>query len=436
MNKSIKIYIALLVLLFIAIIYVDSRKQKPIDWTPSYSIKDKNPLGLFVFDREIGSLLKGQKIAKFGKTPYEYLQENVEYPDVGYDEDYDNNIQDSVAAASIVDSVAISNDTESAVVIDTTANNYTINGTILNIADVSEIDETSTKELLKFVSKGNNAFISAEYLPDFLLDSLKIETKTEFDYKDSLYNWVANPKLGEQKYKIIEGIGNKYFSKIDTLKTTVLGYQSGDSTRVNFIKVKFNEGNIFLHTQPAAFTNFHLLKGNHYQYAQKILSYIPKGNIFWYLKDQQGNQIDNSPLSYIHSQPALQTALMIFLIGMLFFMIFNARRKQRIVPIIDPLPNTTVDFTKTIGNLYYQEGDHDNIINKKIIYFLEKIRNEYLMDTSKLDEEFIKKLHQKSGKNLADIQRIVFLINAHRKSPHNSVEEDLIAINKAIEKVI
>jgi hypothetical protein len=118
-----------------------------------------------------------------------------------------------------------------------------------------------------------------------------------------------------------------------------------------------------------------------------------------------------------------------------FFMIFNAKRKQRIVPIINPLPNTTVDFTKTIGNLYYQEGDHTTIIDKKIIYFLERVRNEYLMDTTKLDADFVKKLHQKSGKDYFIIEKAVFLINNHRKSPHTSIEDDLVEINKALEKV-
>jgi hypothetical protein len=146
--------------------------------------------------------------------------------------------------------------------------------------------------------------------------------------------------------------------------------------------------------------------------------------------------IDDSPLSYIFSKPALKCAWLTFIFGMFFFMVFNAKRKQRIVPIIKPLPNTTIDFTKTIGNLYYQEGDHDTIINKKIIYFLEKIRGQYLLDTSKLDDDFIKKLAQKSGKKPVDIQNVVFLINNYRRSPHNSVEEDLIAIDTAIEKVV
>lgn len=400
MNKSIKIYIAILVLILVAIIYIDAHKPKPIDWTPTYAINDKIPLGMFVFDQEIKSVLKDQKIEKIKTSPYEFFINKLEYDDDNGDE------------------------------------SYNIKGTFLNIADISTIDKESVKEILYFVSSGNNAFISAENLPEFLLDTLKIKTKVEQKYNDTIYNWVANKNLDDKKYKFIEGVGNQYFSEIDTLKTTVLGYQRGDSTRVNFIRIKYNDGNIYLHTQPVAFTNFHLLKDNHYQYAEKILSYIPKGDIFWYIKNQDSNEISGSPLSYIFSQSALKWAWLMFIFGMIFFMIFNAKRKQRIVPIINPLPNTTIEFTKTIGNLYYQEGDHDNIINKKIIYFLEKIRNQYLIETNKLDDEFIKKLHQKSGKNLVDIQKVVFLINTHKRSPHNSVEEDLIQINNAIEKIV
>ena len=140
-------------------------------------------------------------------------------------------------------------------------------------------------------------------------------------------------------------------------------------------------------------------------------------------------------MSYWLSQPALKWAWYLALLGMLIFMIFNAKRRQRVVPIITPLPNTTLDFTKTIGNLYYQEGDHQNIVDKKIIYFLEKIRNEYLIDTTVLDDNFVKKLHQKTGKNLDDIEKVVRLINYQRKSYNLSIEEDLIEINNAIEKI-
>lgn len=93
-----------------------------------------------------------------------------------------------------------------------------------------------------------------------------------------------------------------------------------------------------------------------------------------------------------------------------------------------------MDFTKTIGNLYYQEGDHHTIIEKKIIYFLEHIRNEYMIDTYTLDDAFIEKLQLKSGKSFEDIKKAVRLIQKHRHQ-FQSTEADVVEINKAIEKL-
>lgn len=424
MDRTLKIYIVLLIFVIAGIVYIDINKPKPIDWSPTYSIKDKIPLGMYVFNEEIEGLLKNQDIEKIEVSPYEYFIDDFDYAE--------DSISASDAAAAVVDTIEVYEDSN----VTPQAQDFYSKGTFMNIEEYSDMDKESVNEICKFVSRGNTVFLSNKQFSEQLQDTLKLEMQSEFNFKDSTFNWVANPKLGKKKYTIKEGANPSYFSKIDTINSTVLGYQSGDSTRVNFIKIKFNSGTFLLHSQPAAFTNFHLLKDNHAEYAQKVLSYIPKGSIFWNIKNQTGKVISDSPLAYWLSQPALRYAWQIFLIGMIVFMIFNAKRKQRIVPIIKPLENTTLDFTKTIGNLYYQEGDHDNIINKKIIYFLERIRNQYLLDTNKLDDDFIKKLQQKSGKNLVDIQKVAYLINTYKKSPHSSVESDLIEMNKAIEKVI
>lgn len=398
MNRNIKIYIAVLVLVFALILAADN-SQKPIDWRPSYSVKDKIPYGLYVLDKEIGGLLKNQKIERVATmTPYEFL--------------------------------------DSKYVADTAAGKYKIKGTFLSISEFESIDDASIKELFYFVSHGNNAFLSMKSFPQYLLDSLKIDFRSDIALSDSTMVWMANPKLDTKKYYLKEDV-NDYFSKIDTLNTTVLGYQGyKPNQKINFIKVPYINGYFYLHTQPAVFTNYHLLKGNHYQYAENVLSYIPKGNVYWYTKGKNNEDISGSPMRFIFSQPALKWAWLFFLLGLIIFILFNAKRRQRIVPILQPLPNLTVDFTKTIGNLYYQEGDHTNIVDKKIIYFLERIRNEYLIDTTNLDNEFIKKLQHKTGKDEKDIQHLVSLINRHRKQYYQSIEEDLIEINTVIEKIL
>lgn len=61
MDRNIKIYIALLVLIFGLILLADKGQPKPIDWTPTYSVNDKIPFGLYVFDQEAKSFLRIRK---------------------------------------------------------------------------------------------------------------------------------------------------------------------------------------------------------------------------------------------------------------------------------------------------------------------------------------------------------------------------------------
>ena len=397
MNKSVRTYLFFLVVVMIGIIALDSSRPKPINWSPTYSINDKIPFGLYVFNKELRSILKPDTLNTINSTAYEYFDDLYDY--------------------------------------DTLVNTYITSGTFIAINDFADFDDESIKELLYFSSHGNTVFLSMKSLPQMLQDSLNFNFNADYPTTATTALWFSNEKLGAEKYNLQEGLGSNYFAKIDTLTTTVLGYQGNDKAQINFIKVPYKQGNFLLHLQPAAFTNYHLLKANHYEYAEKVLSYIPKGNVYWYTKDLTDGYISQNPLRFIFSQPALKAAWYLFLLGMIIFIVFNAKRKQRIVPIIEPLENTTIEFTKTIGNLYFQEGNHHTIIDKKIIFLLDKIRREYLLDTTNLDDKFVQKLQQKTGKNLEDLKQLFYKINQHRKGHYESVENDLVEMNTLIEKI-
>ncbi len=397
MNKSLKLYIILLVAVIFVITALDSAKPKPINWTPTYSINDKIPFGLYVFNQELNSILKPDTLNTVNVTPYEYFDSYYNY--------------------------------------DTLVNSYNTRGSFVAINDFSNFDDESIKELLYFSSHGNSVFLSMKAFPQMLLDSLKFDYGSDFKIDNTASVWFANEKLGTEKYNLVEGLGTNYFSKIDTLNTTVLGYQGNKKAFANFIKVPYKQGNFYLHLQPASFTNYHLLKENHHEYAEKVLSYIPKGNIYWYTRDLTEGYISQNPMRFIFSEPALKTAWYLFLGGMLLFIFFNVKRKQRVVPIIVPLENTTIEFTKTIGNLYFQEGNHHTAIDKKIIYLLDKIRRDYLLDTTILDDKFVQRLQHKTGKNIKDLKQLFYKINQHRKGNFESVESDLVEINTLIEKI-
>lgn len=394
MKKSSTIYIVLLVVILLFIIVSAALGPKSIDWTPTYATKDKTPLGLYIFDKEASKIFKGDTIEKLSTTPYEFFEDLYDYE----------------------------------------KKTYTVKGSFINIDNENRIDNESAKELLYFADHGNTIFLSMKSFPQVILDSLNIKMDAVTNFKDSIYLSLSEKKPAKS-YLFKNGTGETYFDSIDTEHIKVLGYQgSGKEKHTDFIEVPYGYGRFLLHTQPAAFSNYHLLKDDHYKYAEGVLSYIPKGKVLWHYKKFERGHESDSVFRYILSQQALRWGMWVAIIAFLVFIFFNARRRQRIVPEIAPLKNTTVDFAKTIGNLYFQEGDHHTIIEKKIIYFLEHVRNVYLIDTYSLDKDFVEKLHLKTGKPIEDIEKAVSLIKKHRHE-FRSTEADVLAINKAIENL-
>ena len=393
MNRTIKIYIGLLIFIFGLIAFIELTRERPINWKPTYNERHKIPFGTYIFHEELEAVFPNQEFTDVRKTPYEFF-------DAYYDWEEDE---------------------------------YTTTGNFIHVAQYSEMDEISAQELLDFVSYGNTVFMSSNYFPNRLKDSLGFNTTNQYDLKGNSYFTLTNPRFKTDSITIDRGINNFHFSKLDKDLTTVLGHQTFDSIAFpNFIKVNYYQGSFLLHLQPIAFTNYNLLKKNNKKYAEAVLGYLPEDNIFYNSLNKANTNVSSSKLRYILSQDALRYAWYLGLISLVLFLIFNAKRRQRIVKEIKPHENTTVAFTKTIGNLYYETKDHNNLVEKKITYFLEYLRRVYFLDTQVLDERFTKLLIQKSGKDKEQIQQLVKSI-VHLKAKPQCTEADLINLNKQIE---
>lgn len=165
-----------------------------------------------------------------------------------------------------------------------------------------------------------------------------------------------------------------------------------------FIDVKYGKGHIFLHTIPAAFTNLYMLQTRKYDFGFRSLSYLPKDNkILWDEYQKQGVSENTSEFRVILANPSLRTGLYIILAGLLLFIIFRAKRTQRIIPVIKPPVNSSLEFLGTISNLYYRKKDFTTIAAKRHAYFLDFIRKHYYMTTENIDGEFTSRLSAKSG---------------------------------------
>jgi hypothetical protein len=296
-------------------------------------------------------------------------------------------------------------------------------------------DENDLKPLLTYVRRGNNVFISAYSLPDTLGKVLgfKADEKASYKADTTLRQNFTNPQLRSPKgYNFFHDDGRNYLKIKDARHVTVLGRNARKEPV--FIRIQYGKGQFFVHNLPLAFTNYYVLDTKSSDYAFKALSYLPALPTYWdeYQKQGRFDEGQQSIFRYIRSQPPLNWAYYLVVFGLILYAIFAGKRTQRIIPVLEPPKNTSLDFVKNVGRLYFQRGDHDNMARKKIQYFLADIRERYGLDTTVLDKAFTETLARKSGSSPDETTQLVQLLRDAQKSISLS-EFDLLTLNRAIE---
>jgi|GEM_PF-192745 len=190
-----------------------------------------------------------------------------------------------------------------------------------------------------------------------------------------------------------------------------LGYIEPDYP--NFVKIPYGEGSFYFHSNPIVFTNYHLLDEDAVDYASHVFSHLPEGDIYWdeKSKDFRFNfpnrpRFSKSPLSYILSQQSLRWAWYLMLSLVALYILFRAKRKQRIIPIRTPNTNTSLEFIQTIGRLYHQQQDHRNLAEKMMYLFKDFVRRRYGIRLKEGNEKNLKALNIKSEVTVKNIDEI------------------------------
>jgi hypothetical protein len=188
-------------------------------------------------------------------------------------------------------------------------------------------------------------------------------------------------------------------------------------------------GKILVNLAPAAFSNYFLLHRSNIDYYQKAISLIPEtvSTVYWneyyLLKPRTKKEQQPNALSVMLKYPSFRAALLTALCLLLFYVLLEMRRRQRMIPVVAKQVNDSLDFVKTIGRLYYDQKDHQNLSKKMASYFLEYVRIHYKMQSTILNDEFIGTLHLKTGYPLQELEKIVLFINYLNQSPIVTEEE-------------
>lgn len=393
--------------MFIIIALIEINKPKPIDWRETFVQSDKIPFGTYIaFDLLEDVFSENLKLNR--KPVYNLLKEGGE----GELENLEDNAEKGA--------------------------------NFLFVNQYFNISETDSEELMNFVENGNIVFIAAEdfFFSEELDSILNIET----DYgsflgfnenkKDSTAVEIGNnfldPSLAKENGFTVSKNGYRtHFTSFDTLKTQVLGTDPDDLP--NLIKTNFGEGVFYLSTNPFAFTNYNMLYNENADYVSLLMSHLPNQTTYWDEYYKVGREEVKSVLRYFLSQEALRWALYLSVLSLFLFMFFDAKRKQRVIPIVKPPENSTLEFVETISDVYQNKGDHKDLAEKKIKYFFDYIRTKLYLKEINYNENFYEQLSNKSGVPLDEIKRTFNIIERIEKQ-NNIDGEHLLQINRVIDK--
>ncbi|WP_420318600.1 DUF4350 domain-containing protein [Ekhidna sp.] len=380
MRKGEKIYLIIFIALFVAYVIGDILAPKPVNWTVTFSHKDKNPFGTYILNERSEDIFK---------SPF-----SVTHSTIAEIDEADN---------------------------------------LLILADGADVFGPDLRSLLNHLNKGSHVLIGANQFSSALMDTLAFEISVSYHILDQTIFEAASSEVilnDSISYSYPFSLVSNYFELNDPSNWTIHGQIANEQPII--ISREIGEGRITLCSTPYVFTNFGLLVNDNYPATASILSLLPEKSTHFTLFYHLGKAEATTPFRYFLRQDALRWSLYMGLFSVLVFLIISSRRNQRPIPVISPPDNSTINYVKTLGALFYSERDHKKAALRLISHFLHRIKEHYNLSVT-YEERFYKHLSTKSGVDLEMViktfERILFIRESDRIS-----EETLIDLTKKIER--
>lgn len=289
------------------------------------------------------------------------------------------------------------------------------NNLYILLSNEVSLNETESEQLIAFAERGNDVLIITESLSTssddfqgFVMHEKGIrDTVIVIQYwwdSEATYRFTNyHQDLERPKPRHFNGLADEMNDYEDHL---ILATAQNDSMIV-FGEWLVDTGSILLHTIPFMFCNlaskqsFYLNHFNRF-FDQFSPDMVILDHINFHLDSNRNSQ---SPLQFILNHKALRLAYFLLLFTVLSFIIFKAKRRQKVIPTLELNNNTSLEYVKTLSSLYHQQQQHKKLINHLKAIFIHNIKKRYFLDYQ--DPRFVKNLARKSRVDLEEIQELV-----------------------------
>ena len=454
--KSSRNFLFAMLVLFVLFCLLQVNLPKKFVWSPTFSHVDKQPFGCFVFDSVLTqSLPNGYHVTK--KTFFQLDQEHA---------------KEKISVLMVVDQQDLKqldvkylcNIARRGGKVMVVASSSFDDGRNADTVVVDELERTFKVKIedgLYFSLRGILSGLKAH--DNDMYDTIywnNRETMYAAQSYRMFYNMVGGtlfvdsvPKVKRLVYTLsTAGYDYKHdslyvgdFTRFDTIVDEKERIERIDTFAIKkvpaAVSVPYGKGEVIFVSSPLLFTNYGMLEGNTSVYIFRLMSYLADLPVYRteaYVKTDAMLVAEQSPFREFIKRPPLRWALYLALLGVVLFMIFTARRRQRVIPIMSKPANRSLEFIQLIGTLYYQRKDHVDLVRKKFKLFAEELRKTAGVDISDVntdDREYLF-LAEKTGMNSDRLKKVIRQIRLVLHSEGNISVEEMRSLIDAMDTIV
>lgn len=413
--KAMTKFALFIVVLFVLLFLVQLRMPRQFVWSPTFYHADRQPFGCYVFDSVLRqSLPHGYQVCKktFRQLDEEHKGEKIAVLFVNYEKIFNSqvdvkhlqNIARRGGHIMFVSDGHYLNNLENLLGIDINFEGYFSLSTLQrSLASHEEVYDT-----LRWC--GNPNIYSEQKYP--IISSLltgSIAVDSILPKKTPLAYMVATAQYDKEQDSLYIGpleLDTVYSRYDGNVKVDTIGYVR----RLVALSIPYGKGTITCVSAPLLFTNYGILDKNCAPFVFRLMSQmadLPVYRTEAYVNNDEMMMEGQSPLREFMKRPALQWAVYLSLLGVILFMLFTVRRRQRVIPVLEKPKNHSLEFIQLIGTLYYQRHDNVDLVKKKFRYFAEEVRRKAEVDipTVNTDDQECRLLAEKTGMDYTQIRQ-------------------------------
>ncbi|MCR5241293.1 MAG: DUF4350 domain-containing protein [Prevotella sp.] len=344
--------VVFLVLLFI----LEMQLPKNFSWTPTFRHTDKQPFGSCLFDSLLSSTMpKGYTVTD--SSLYQLAKDSLQPRG------------------------------------------------ILVVADEMNLIPAEVNAIFSMANNGSHVMLVAHGVGDFMCNRLGIrmwgygnsfdlQNFVKYNKERESFEWVSEENgYKPRRFMVFKPLITRKFNfETDSLDNVIRPCLDQQATlRHDAVSATFRQGKGYITfcSLPLLFTNYGIVDQDNATFSLRLLTLmkdLPVVRTEAYCP-QTSDEVQQSPLRYAISQPPLRWALYTLMVGALLFLIFEGRRRQRVIPIEKAPENHSLEFIHLVGSLYYHSRERRSLVVRKWTYFAEELRRNIHLDVADASED-------------------------------------------------